>query len=104
VLGYMGSLRACAVPAPVAGRDRRVWNISYGRLQEPGLRARVERRLALLRAERQEIERDMRAIVDGDPRKKALFACQNEAEIHQKAGEDFGFLLQALPAGSLKVT
>jgi hypothetical protein len=74
------------------------------RLQEPGLRARVERRLALLRAERQEIERDMRAIVDGDPRKKALFACQNEAEIHQKAGEDFGFLLQALPAGSLKVT
>jgi hypothetical protein len=40
------------------------------RLEEPALRARAERRLALLRAERQEIEREMRAIVDGDPAKK----------------------------------
>jgi transposase len=45
------------------------------RLEEPGLRARAERRLALLRSERDEIEREMRAIVDGDPAKKALFAC-----------------------------
>ena len=44
------------------------------RLEEAGLRARLERRLALLRAERQEIEHDMRAIVDGDPAKAALFA------------------------------
>ena len=45
------------------------------RLEEPTLRARAERRLALLRAERQEIEREMQTIVDGDPAKKALFAC-----------------------------
>jgi transposase len=45
------------------------------RLEGPGLRARAERRLALLRAERTEIEREMQAIVDGDPAKKALFAC-----------------------------
>ena len=45
------------------------------RLEEPTLRARAERRLALLRAERQEIEREMQTIVDGDPTKKALFAC-----------------------------
>jgi hypothetical protein len=37
-----------------------------------GLRARAERRLALLRAERQEIERETRAIVDRDPRRRSL--------------------------------
>jgi hypothetical protein len=37
-----------------------------------GLLARAERRLALLRAERQEIEREMRAIVDRHPRKGCL--------------------------------
>jgi transposase len=35
-----------------------------------GLRAGAERRLALLRAERQEIERE--AIVDRDPRRRSL--------------------------------
>ncbi len=45
------------------------------RLEEPGLRARAERRLAVLRAEVKEIEREMRAIVDSDPAKKALFGC-----------------------------
>jgi transposase len=39
------------------------------------LRERAERRLSGLRAEVKEIEREMRAIVDGDPAKKALFAC-----------------------------
>jgi len=45
------------------------------RLEGPGLRARAERRLAALRDEAKEIEREMRAIVDSDPAKKALFAC-----------------------------
>jgi len=39
------------------------------------LRERAERRLAALRAEVTEIEREMRAILDSDPAKKALFAC-----------------------------
>jgi transposase len=45
------------------------------RLETPALRERAERRHAALRAEVKEIEREMRAIVDGDPAKKALFAC-----------------------------
>ena len=54
------------------------------RLETPALRERADRRLATLRADRRlatlraevkEIEREMRAIVDGDPAKKALFAC-----------------------------
>ena len=45
------------------------------RLETPTLRERAERRLAALRAEVKEIEREMRAIVDSDPAKKALFAC-----------------------------
>lgn len=39
------------------------------------LRPRAERRLASLRAEIKEIDREMQAIVAGDPRKKALYAC-----------------------------
>ncbi len=45
------------------------------RLEVPALRARADRRLAALRAEAKQIEREMAAIVDGDPAKKALFAC-----------------------------
>ena len=45
------------------------------RLETPALRQRAERRHAALRAEVKEIEAAMRAIVDGDPAKKALFAC-----------------------------
>jgi transposase len=45
------------------------------RLEEPVLRARAAQRLSGLRAEVKQIEREMRAIVDGDPQKKALFAC-----------------------------
>ena len=45
------------------------------RLETPALRQRAERRVAALRAEVKEIEREMRAIVDSDPAKKALFAC-----------------------------
>jgi len=45
------------------------------RLESAALRSRAERRLAGLRAEVKEIEREMRAIVDGDPAKQALFAC-----------------------------
>lgn len=45
------------------------------RLAEPPLRMRAERRVAALRVELKEIEREMRAIVDGDPAKKALYAC-----------------------------
>src|SRR3954452_24749132 len=45
------------------------------RLETPALRERADRRLAALRAEVKEIEREMRAIVDSDPAKKALFAC-----------------------------
>lgn len=45
------------------------------RLEGPALRTRAERRLAGLRDEVKEIEREMRVIVDGDPAKKALFAC-----------------------------
>ena len=45
------------------------------RLETPALRERADRRHAALRAEVKEIEREMRAIVDGDPAKKALFAC-----------------------------
>jgi transposase len=45
------------------------------RLETPVLRARAERRLASLRAERKQIEREMRAIVEADPAKRALFAC-----------------------------
>lgn len=45
------------------------------RLETPALRDRAARRLASLRGEVQDIERAMRAIVDGDPQKKALFAC-----------------------------
>jgi transposase len=45
------------------------------RLESAALRARAERRLLALRGEVKEIEREMRAIVDGDPKKKALFAC-----------------------------
>ena len=45
------------------------------RLERPALRQRAERRVAALRAEVREIEREMRAIVDSDPAKKALFAC-----------------------------
>ena len=54
------------------------------RLETPALRERADRRHAALRADRRhaalraevkEIEREMRAIVEGDPAKKALFAC-----------------------------
>ena len=45
------------------------------RLETPALRGRAERRLKSLRSEVQEIDREMRAIVDGDPGKKALYAC-----------------------------
>lgn len=45
------------------------------RLEAPVLRGRTERRLARLRSEVKEIEREMRAIVEGDPKKTALFAC-----------------------------
>ena len=45
------------------------------RLETPALRERADRRHAALRAEVKEIEREMRAIVDSDPPKKALFAC-----------------------------
>ena len=45
------------------------------RLETPVLRERAERRLKGLRADVKEIEREMRAIVDSDPAKKALFAC-----------------------------
>lgn len=45
------------------------------RLEEPALQGRAERRLAGLRDEAKQIEREMRAIVDSDPAKKALFAC-----------------------------
>jgi transposase len=45
------------------------------RFETPALRQRAERRLAALRAEVKEIEAVMRAIVDSDPAKKALFAC-----------------------------
>jgi transposase len=45
------------------------------RLTEPPLRRRAEHRVAALRVELKEIEREMRAIVDGDPAKKALYAC-----------------------------
>ncbi len=45
------------------------------RLEEPVLRWRAERRLKGLREEVRQIEREMRAIVDDDPAKKALFAC-----------------------------
>jgi transposase len=45
------------------------------RLEMPVLRARAERRLAGLRSEAKEIECEMRAIVDSDPAKRALFAC-----------------------------
>jgi transposase len=44
-------------------------------LEGPVLRERAERRLRGLRAEVKEIEREMRAILDSDPAKKALFAC-----------------------------
>ena len=40
------------------------------RLAEPPLRMRAERRVAALRVELKEIEREMRAIVDGDPPKR----------------------------------
>jgi transposase len=39
------------------------------------LRPRAERRLASLRAEIKEIDREMQAIIAGDPSKKALYAC-----------------------------
>jgi transposase len=45
------------------------------RIETPALRERAERRHAALRAEVKEIEAAMRAIVDRDPAKKALFAC-----------------------------
>ncbi len=49
------------------------------RLETPALRERADRRHAALRAEVRaevkEIECEMRAIVDSDPAKKALFAC-----------------------------
>ena len=45
------------------------------RLETPALRERADRRHAALRAEVKEIEREMRAIVDSDPAKKALFVC-----------------------------
>lgn len=45
------------------------------RLGEAPLRARAERRIAALKAELKEIDRALRAIVEGDPGKKALFAC-----------------------------
>jgi transposase len=45
------------------------------RLESTALRARADRRLASLRGEAKEIDREMAAIVAGDPAKKALFAC-----------------------------
>jgi transposase len=45
------------------------------RLETPALRQRAEQRAAALRAEVKEIEAGMRAILDSDPAKKALFAC-----------------------------
>jgi transposase len=45
------------------------------RFETAVLRERAERRLANLRSEAKEIDREMRAIVDSDPGKKALFAC-----------------------------
>ena len=39
------------------------------------LRPRAERRLASLKAEIKEIDREMQAIIAGDPGKKALYAC-----------------------------
>jgi transposase len=43
--------------------------------QLAGLRPRAERRLASLKAELKEIDREMQVIIAGDPRKKALYAC-----------------------------
>jgi transposase len=43
--------------------------------QLAALRPRAERRLASLKAEIKEIDREMQAIVAGDPGKKALYAC-----------------------------
>ena len=45
------------------------------RLETATLRRRAEERLARLRADLTEIEREMAAIVAGDPAKKALYAC-----------------------------
>jgi transposase len=45
------------------------------RLETTALRQRAERRLARLKADLNEIDREMAAIVDGDPAKKALYAC-----------------------------
>lgn len=43
--------------------------------QLAGLRPRAERRLASLKAELKEIDREMQVIIAGDPGKKALYAC-----------------------------
>jgi transposase len=45
------------------------------RLETTALRGRAEQRLARLKADRKEIDGEMAAIVDGDPAKKALYAC-----------------------------
>jgi transposase len=45
------------------------------RFETAALRLRAEQRLQRLRADLKEIDREMAAIVDGDPAKKALYAC-----------------------------
>ena len=50
------------------------------RLETPALRERADRRHAALRADLKEIEREMRAIVDSDPAKKALFCLPDRAQ------------------------
>jgi hypothetical protein len=45
------------------------------RLESTALRSRADRRLASLCGETKEIDREMAAIVAGDPAKTALFAC-----------------------------
>ena len=45
------------------------------RFETAALRRRAEQRLERLRADLKEIDREMKAIVEGDPAKKALYAC-----------------------------
>ena len=45
------------------------------RVESTALRSRADRRLASLRGEAKQIDREMAAIVAGGPAKKALFAC-----------------------------
>lgn len=57
------------------GEEAVVVSNQLRRLESPALRRRAEQRLARLRAELKEIDREMTAIVAADPQKQALFAC-----------------------------